>query len=609
MFGHFIYFILVLLIYLTYQPGEQAHFSSFTSVAGAILLALFFALLTRLFFQQLEKRLDSQNPAQLDNRFHALVLRQSILAVVLFTIDVYALNLPFFFADLPLFSWVPTLEATVFLGVFVLYLSVIWYFAHGAYRRLYHSGISRRTYVLSNISFSIPVLLPWLLLSGVADLINALPFEWTRTALASTWGQIAYFLIFLVGIAVLGPVIIQKFWRCTPLEAGVDRRRIENLCRRAGMNYAEILYWPIFGGKMLTAGVMGLVKRFRYILVTPALLQLLQPQEIDAVIAHEIGHIKKKHLVFYLFFFVGFILLTSFAFNLIRFLSSYSETVFHLLNASSLAGPTLQPIISAAFFAVVFLLYFRFIFGYFMRNFERQADCFVYSLFDDARALISTLAKIASVSGQSADRPNWHHFSIGQRVAYLEKCEADPRWIERHNRKVRRSIWIFVSALLMLAAAGYQFSFGMMGARTDIEYLNRLIQRYPQNPYLQASLGGNYYRLENFEAAARAWEQSLAIKPDNALVLNNLAWLYARCESPSVCDPQRALLLAKAAVSLDASHYVLDTLAESFHANGMTAEALEIEKKALELATSASERKMYRTQIERFEKALAAQPQ
>lgn len=607
MFGHFIYFILVLLIYLTYQPGTQTHFSGFTSLLCALGLGFLYLVLTRSIFRRLEKQVGEDGRYHLDHRFHAAILRQSILAVVLFAIDIYALNLPSFLVRVPLLAWSPTLEAILFLGLFVLYLSIIWHYAHGSYRELYHSDIGRRAYVLSNISFSIPVLLPWILLSGIADLINILPFELLKAVMSSAEGQIAYFLFFLIAIAVFGPLMIQKFWRCTPLENGLDRMRIERLCRRANMRYAEILYWPIFGGKMLTAGVMGLVKKFRYILVTPALLRMLRPEEIDAVIAHEIGHIKKNHLVFYLFFFVGFILLASFTFNLIRFFSSYSESIFWLLNSGGMAESSIQPIISSAVFVSIFLLYFRFIFGYFMRNFERQADCYVYSLFDDARPLISTLGKIASVSGQSPDRPNWHHFSIGQRMAYLEKCEADHRWIRRHDRKVRNSILVFFSALLLLGVFGYQFSFGLMGTRTDIEYLNRQIERHPDNPYLYANLGSNYYHLENFDAAARAWEASLALKADNAFVLNNLAWLYAKCESTAVCIPERALALAKAAVRLDDSHFVLDTLAESFYANGMHAEAMETEALALEKATGASERKMYREQIEKFRQALETQ--
>ncbi|MCJ7833589.1 MAG: M48 family metalloprotease [Deltaproteobacteria bacterium] len=63
---------------------------------------------------------------------------------------------------------------------------------------------------------------------------------------------------------------------------------------------------------MLTAGVMGLVKRFRYLLITPALLDLLEPEELMGVVAHEIGHIRKRHLLFYLGFFAGYVLLAVF---------------------------------------------------------------------------------------------------------------------------------------------------------------------------------------------------------------------------------------------------------------------------------------------------------
>jgi hypothetical protein len=52
--------------------------------------------------------------------------------------------------------------------------------------------------VTSNIAFSVPVLLPWLLLSGVADLILALPFDLPRQVLTSPEGETAYFLFFLV---------------------------------------------------------------------------------------------------------------------------------------------------------------------------------------------------------------------------------------------------------------------------------------------------------------------------------------------------------------------------------------------------------------------------
>jgi len=72
-----------------------------------------------------------------------------------------------------------------------------------------------------------------------------------------------------------------------------------------------------------------------------------------------------------------------------------------------------------------------------MRNFERQADIFVYEFQDNAGPLISSLKKIVTISGQPPEKPNWHHFSIRERIDYLRRCDADRSWVGRHHRKIR----------------------------------------------------------------------------------------------------------------------------------------------------------------------------
>jgi Flp pilus assembly protein TadD len=118
---------------------------------------------------------------------------------------------------------------------------------------------------------------------------------------------------------------------------------------------------------------------------------------------------------------------------------------------------------------------------------------------------------------------------------------------------------------------------------------------------LYAELGNIYYTTENWSGARDAWEKSLALKPDNAFVLNNLAWLYATCDEKRLRDPYRAVALAKLAVSLDASPHVLDTLAESFYVSGMQREAVEAGRQALALARS--KRPYYEEQLKKFEEA------
>lgn len=605
MFSNFIYFIIVLLIYATYQPAVETNFTPIDTALLFAALHVLFITYNRSLFQRLQHRVTRESFARLDNRFNNLLTRQSILSIALFAIDIYGLSLPSFFISLPLFSIMPTLLALVFLALFVSYLAVVWGFAFDAHRRLYGSDISRSAYVWSQISFSVPVLLPWLVLSAITDLINALPFEWLKNQLATTTGSVVYFMFFLVIVAVIGPAMIQKFWRCRPLEDSTMRQRIEALCKKANLEYANILYWPIFGGRMITAGVMGLIKKFRYILVTSALLSSLQPAEIDAVIAHEIGHVKRYHLVFYLVFFAGFMVLTYATYDLIFYAVIYTEPMFQFFSRFGFNPVTLTSVFLSVNMVVIFLIYFRFIFGYFMRNFERQADGYVYTLFDTAQPLISTLEKIAYTSGQSPDRPNWHHFSISERISHLARCEIDRSAIDRHDRKVRNSILVFVASMVLVAAVGYGLNFGETGRQLSSHFFEKIIlreiEKHPQNPNLYKVLGDLYYETGNLSGVQQAYEASLKLNPENPHVLNNLAWLYATAEDPRFRNPARALDLAKAAADLLEEPHILDTLAVCYYANGQYAKALETARRALRLTRE--NRAYYQEQVEKFRKA------
>jgi len=606
MFANFIYFIIVLLIYTTYQPPEKANFGLFETLFLFLCLIFIFASFTRLQFHKLEKQISEKSFSALAYKLDTIITRHSAAAILLFGINIYGLNLPSFLIDIPVFSAFPTFTALFFLGIFIFYLSIIWAFAHKPYSMIFKTDDSRQSYVWSNILFSIPVLLPWLFLSGILDFINSLPFELPKQLLATTEGQVIYFLIFLFGVAIIGPAIIQKFWRCKPLENGPDRNRIEFLCKKAGLKYANILYWPAFGSRMITAGVMGLIKKFRYILVTGPLLNFLEPDEIDAVIAHEIGHIKRKHLIFYLVFFTGYMLLSYATYDLIIYLIIFSEPVLKLITGMGLSRTTTISTMFSIAEICIFLIYFRYVFGYFMRNFERQADCYVYTLFDTAKPLISTFEKITATSGQSPDRPNWHHFSIRERIDYLNKCETDKNYISHHDRKIQKSMGVYFAALILVGIIGYSLNFGAAGKQLSNHFIEKIIfrelEKSPDDPNLYQTLGDIYYNAKNYNGVKQAYEKALTLNPDNPHVLNNLAWLYATCDDLSYRNSIRALKLSKKAVTLLKAPHSLDTLAESYFVNGKYEEAVDAELRALELVKS--NRSHYMKQLEKFQKAL-----
>ncbi|MBC2694774.1 MAG: M48 family metalloprotease [Desulfobacteraceae bacterium] len=599
MFANFIYFIIVLLIYTTYLPPEEPNFSPVETSLLFLGLIIVFAYFTRMQFHKLEKQIPKDNIFRLDHNINAIITRQSVMAIVLFTINIYGLSLTFFFENIPLFIVIPTLQALVFIGLFVLYLAIIQTYAYGPYKRLYITDLSRRSYVLSNISFSIPVLFPWLLLSGIADIINALPFELPKRFLSIPEGQVIYFLVFLSTVVIIGPAMIQKFWRCKPLESGYVRSRIEKLCKRAGLEYTNILYWPIFGGRMITAGIMGLIKKFRYILITKALVRHLEPKEMDAVIAHEIGHIKRKHLQFYLVFFIGYIFFSYTLFDFLIYFIIYADPVYRLISSS---GINYDTIIQAVFSLIIFFIYFRYIFGYFMRNFERQADTYVYALFPSAKPLISTFKKIAATTGQPPDRQNWHHFSIKERIEYLNLCEQDKTYITRHDRKIKKSIAAYLVAIVIIGGIGYNLNYGETGKKLSKHFIEKIllreINKTPDNPYVYSNLGDLYYNINNYTETIRAYEKSIDLKPDNPHVLNNLAWLYATCDDRNLRNPERALNLALKAAKLEESPHILDTLAESYYINSRLEEAISTESYALRIAKK--QRSYYEKQLKKL---------
>jgi Zn-dependent protease with chaperone function len=556
-------------------------------------------------FKKIEQRINHSSIRTLDHLFHTILTRQSILAIFIYAIDIYAFNISHFLNPISLLKKIPTLEALIFLALFITYLSVIWWCAYNSFAKIYKNSLSRKNYILSNISFSIPVILPWLFLSVTSDIINILPFETPKRFLISTEGQIIYFIFFLLIISVFGPVLIQRFWGCRPLKPGMLRSRIDYLCRKANMRYRNIMVWPLFGGRMITAGVMGLIRQFRYILITPALMRHLDAYEIDAVIAHEIGHIKKNHLFFYLIFFAGYLVVAFTTLDLLLYAIIYAEAAYDFVNSSSSAYATISSIVFSLFMIAVFLVYFRYIFGYFMRNFERQADLYAFSMMGDSQPLISTFEKITITSGQSPERPNWHHFSIKERIDYLRKCEHDRSWLNRHNTKIRISIATYMAAIFLVGWTGYQIHYDDIGDAIKESLLKEMIQSRmatdAENPDLYQVLGDIYYNEKDYKNAIHAYGQTLKIHPDHIQALNNLAWLYVTCENLNLRNPGKALELALHAASLSDEPHILDTLAEAYYVNGNYAAAIKAEERAM--VNAEDNHTYYRKQIEKFRAA------
>ncbi len=561
-----------------------------------------FALVCRIYFKRLSV-LGRALPAQeIDRRVNTAVSRLSLAALVLFAVNIYGFRVNHLLSDVAIFQWVPTLGALLFLGLFLFYLIMIWNFAYQIQKRFFTDSLTKKNFILSNVAFCLPAMLPWFFLSLLADCLGLLPFDGLNRFLNSMAGEVTYILFFVIAISVFGPVLIQRLWGCRPLAPGVDRQRIEKTCQMAGLKYRDILAWNLFGGGMITAGVMGIVGRFRYILVTPALLACLDDDEIQGVILHEIGHVYHRHMLFYLFFFAGFIACNFVFFEPLMLMVYLINPLYDGAAFLGLSQNTAHAAITCLVLVGLFVLYFRFVFGLFMRHFERQADLHIFRYTDSPSALISTFYKIASLSRQSIDKPNWHHFSIGRRIGFLEKCRMNPGLIQDHHRKVKKMIAGYVLAVGVIFFLGYSVSYGGLNTSFDRFVVGKILSRQlalnPDNSDLYVQVGDFYYDDRKYEKAMVAYENVLKIDPVNVHALNNLAWLLATCPDKAFRNAPRALDLARRAVDLQKEAYILDTYAEALYLNNYKRQALAAAKQALKISTK--RKQYYEDRVTRF---------
>jgi Zn-dependent protease with chaperone function len=602
MFNNIIYFIVVLLIFNVGFPASPPQDFLLGTFAPLVLSWTLFAVTSAGAFRRLLNRIrEGRYPEGImADQYQRLNVRLSILAICLFALAVYVFDLKQWLSIIPGFGSLSVLQGMLGLGVFFWYLCTIWYSAHPVYRTVFRVDISRRSFILSQLRFNLPILFPWAVLSLVYDLLALSPWPGLNAFMDSIYGQIVFFAAFVTLLMIVLPELIQRWWGCAPLPASDKANTLREFLAQKGFRYRGLLTWPIFEGRMLTAGIMGIVPRYRYILVTDSLLRVLSIDELKAVLAHEMGHARYRHLLFYVLFFVGFMVLSFGLADLSVYLAFLIPGLLELMAGDEARSMSLMVLIVSFPMLISLLVYFRFVMGFFMRHFERQADLYSAAVMGTPIFTIRSLETIAFLSGKTRDLPSWHHFSIRERVDYLVKSSQEPGLMRRHNRFVLISFLVYLAAIGVL---GFLLNFGPVKRTLNYGIVERAItqqlEQDPRNVDLYLGLAMMYQEMGRERETVDLYRKIIELDPQRAVALNNLAWLLATTSDETLRDPGRAVDLAGRAVALDRSPGFLDTLAEAYFASGRTEEAVDTIREALAVATE--NRGYYEKQLKRFQ--------
>jgi Zn-dependent protease with chaperone function len=533
--------------------------------------------------------------------YFAVEKRLSLLAVLVFAGCVYLLDLKYYLRPFSFDGLLPILTDAAGLGCFFLLLALVWVAARPSYQRLFRCSYTSRAFVWTNAKANLPIVLPWLMLTLVFDCLLLLPIPGLEEALRSSWGEFILFALFLVFLTLVFPPLVRLLWGCVPLPPGPLRERLQTFCRTLKFD-TEMYLWPSFEGQVLTAAIMGIVPKSRYLLLTPALLETLNEEELSSVLAHEIGHVKHRHLLLYVMLFFGFSLIAGAAAKFLHHLILSSDLFYFLLSILPTAPASLPDFLASLMLLVALLLYFRFVFGYFVRNFERQADVYVFQAMGTGWPLIHAFEKIILAGGGSRKEKNWHHFGIGERIAFLQRCEHDRSLISRHGRRLRCHLVAYCVCIALGVFALQQIDAAKLSEGYEMQYaeaiLLRKVRQEPDNSLWLMHLGDLLQRRRMEQRAIEAYEKALELAPTSAEAHNNLAWLLVTAQEKKLRNPERALTLAHAAVLLKERGFILDTLATAYWANGLVEEAVATQLKAIRL--DSENREYYLGQMEKF---------
>jgi STE24 endopeptidase len=358
---------------------------------------------------------------------HAYTVETSSLSIVESLFDT-GLLLVFIFGGLLNFynSWVVSLSLSFMLGGVVFFLLLTYastilsipFSLYGTFSIEKKYGFNAMNAKLWAADFLKNLIITTVLIGGLSLcgfwIIRESPAYWWLFI----WG---FFFIFSIFMMYISPYVIEPlFNKFTPLEGGSLEGRIRAMMERAGIRVSRVFKMDASKRSRHSNAYFSGIGRVKRIVLYDTLIQQMSEDEVLAVLAHEAGHWKKKHVLKMLA--VAEVLSLAVAYVAFRILQT------HLLDGIFvIRNPT--------FFSSVVILGFLFsivsppfapLFSYFSRRHENEADRFAAELTGKPESLATALIKLSK-----ENLSNLHPHPLYSKIYY-----SHPPVVER-VRKLR----------------------------------------------------------------------------------------------------------------------------------------------------------------------------
>lgn len=336
---------------------------------------------------------------------------------------------------------------------------------------------TRGQFVLAQVRHQMALILaPALLLLGWVEIVDRLgPAHW---AVIDTGTQPLMIMAGALVIFLLAPLIIRHLWDTVPLPEGEMRQRLVAMCQHHRVGVRELLLWRTFGG-VINAAVMGLVAPLRYILLSDALLESVRREQVEAVMAHELAHVRRHHMFWLLIVALSTLgtleLMFGLTFGMLQTALPAPRPPAVMQAGLSLDGLQMWLQSSQALVIITAVTAggsWLVVFGWVSRRIERQADTFAVQhlaaqrddpprdtsgrpLIDagSTQTMIDALQQVAVLNHIPIKKRSWRHGSIAWRQQYLHRLVGQPVDATPIDRQMRRiKIGASLALILIIAA-------------------------------------------------------------------------------------------------------------------------------------------------------------
>ncbi len=257
-----------------------------------------------------------------------------------------------------------------------------------------------------------------LLMGAAFWLIHAIPDFWWLPV----WG---FFFLFSLFMMYISPYVLEPlFNKFTPLDDEELEEGIKEMMGKAGIKVSRVFKMDASKRTKHSNAYFSGIGKVKRIVLYDTLLEKLSKDEILAVLAHEAGHWKKKHIIkqlaiFEISAFVGSYL----AFVLLK--SDILGRLFFINDASFFTK-----LVLLSFVASIVTWPFSPALSVISRIFEREADDFACGLMGDGEALASAMVKLSKENLSNLHphplyaKFHYSHPPAVERIRYLRRQKS-----------------------------------------------------------------------------------------------------------------------------------------------------------------------------------------